>query len=351
MPQPHSQPPTDGPKNGAGVHFSARRRGSATTWDLRIAEIAARQHGLVSLEQLRGVGMCKDTARRRADAGTLHRVHHGVYAVGHTQMSREKRLMAAVLACGPKAVLSHRSAAALWGLREDRRSSIDVTAANRRGRTPRGIDAHRDGSLVSADRTVVKGIPCTSVPRTLLGLAAVLPVWEVRKAIAEAEVMRVLDHDAVRRLIKRNSGRRGVARLRMLMDDIHPDTKRTRSEMERLFLHMCERFDLPPPEVNVRLSVGGRRVMPDFLWRGAGLIVEADSRRYHGTYSAFRSDRQREQRLQLAGWRVTRCSWEQIEREPRSLAETIRGLLARPDPPPTGRKADSGSAFRPVGGG
>jgi hypothetical protein len=117
----------------------------------------------------------------------------------------------------------------------------------------------------------------------------------------------------------------------MLMDEIHPLTKRTRSDMELLFLRMCERAGLPQPEVNVTLYPGGRRTMPDFLWRDARLILEADSRRYHDTDSAFQSDREREQRLQLAGWRVSRCTWEQVESEPRRLAGTIRGLLAQPD--------------------
>jgi hypothetical protein len=245
--------------------------------------------------------------------------------------------MAAVLASGPGAVLSHRSAALLWGLREDSRSTFDVTAPNRRGRFPKGIAAHRDGSLSPTDRTEVHGIPCTTVPRTLLDFAAVAPVWELRKAVSEAEVLRILDRGAVRRLIKRSRGRRGVARLRMLMDEIHPQTKRTRSDMEILFLQMCGRAGLPQPEVNVTLYPGGRRTMPDFLWRDAGLIVEADSRRFHDTGSAFQSDREREQRLQLAGWRVSRCTWEQIEREPRRLAETIRGLLTQPTQPPMGR--------------
>jgi very-short-patch-repair endonuclease len=246
--------------------------------------------------------------------------------------------MAAVMACGTGAVLSHRSAAALWGMRDDGSESIDVTAPNRRGRIPGGISAHRDGSLTPDDRTAVHGIPCTTVARTLLDFAAVAPVWELRKAVSEAEVLRILDHDAMRKLIKRSRGRRGVARLRTVMDEIHPRTKWTRSDMERAFLRMCERARLPEPEVNVTLYPGGRRAMPDFLWRDAGLIVEADSRGFHDTGSAFESDREREQRLQLAGWRVSRCTWRQIEREPRRLAETIRGLL---DQPKARRRASS----------
>jgi hypothetical protein len=215
---------------------------------------------------------------------------------------------------------------------------------------PNGINAHRDGSLNPADRTLLHGIPCTSVARTLLDFAAVAPVWELRKAISEAEVLRILNHGEVRQLIKRSRGRRGVARLRMVMDEIHPLTKRTRSDMELLFLRMCERAGLPRPEVNVTLYPSGRRTMPDFLWRDAALIVEADSRRYHDTDSAFQGDREREQRLQLAGWRVSRCTWEQVEREPRRLAETIRGLLAQPSQLPTGRKRTHIDRIRPVGG-
>jgi very-short-patch-repair endonuclease len=263
------------------------------------------------------------------EEGSLLRLHEGVYAVGHLPQTREARYMAAVLACGPDAVLSHRSAADLLGIRENRRARIDVTAPGRRGRSPRGIDAHRDGALVAADRTEVKGIPCTSVARTLLDFAAVEPIRELRKAVGEAEVKRILDKGAVRKLIKRSRGRRGVARLRMVLDEIHPETRRTRSYMERLFLEMCSRAGLPSPEVNVTLRVGGDNFKPDFLWREAGLIVEADSRQFHDTDMAFLDDRRREQRLQLAGWRVAHCAWWEIEHESRRLAETIRGFLAQ----------------------
>ncbi len=271
--------------------------------------------------------MDRRVVQERAEKGRLHRVNQGVYAVGHTAPTAEKRLLAAVLVCGPDAVLSHRSAVALWRLRRNTRASIDVMAPNRRGRSPKGIDAHRGDSLTPADRTVLRGIPCTTVARTLLDFAAVAPTWELRKAVSEAEVRRVLNHDAVRRLVNARRGRRGVARLRMVIDEIHPLTKWTRSDMEIAFLNMCERAQLPRPEVNVTLHPGGHSTMPDFLWRDAKLIVEADSRGFHDTGSAFESDREREQRLQLAGWRVSRCTWRQIEREPRRLTEAIRGLL------------------------
>jgi hypothetical protein len=236
--------------------------------------------------------------------------------------------MAGVLACGPEAVLSHRSAAYLWGLVKDWEEPIDVTAPRRRGRSPGGVAAHRDSSLIGADKIIRFGVPCTSPARTLVDFAGVAQDWELQKAVAEAEVLRLLHMPTLRALLKRCRRRRGVARLRLALDAIHPQTKRARSELELLFLRMCARHELPSPEVNVWLSAAdGKRYQADFLWRDAGLIVEADSRRFHDTHSAFVGDRKREQQLQLARWRVSRCTWEQVEREPRSLAATIRGLL------------------------
>lgn len=330
MPSTPPQPTADGTKSGTYVPISSRRR-----LDWEVAGIAERQYGLVSLEQLRRLGMDESAVRKRVAAGRLHRVHDGVFAVGHKALANHGKLMAAVLACGSGAVLSHRSAAELWGIYKGEGDMVDVTAPHRRGRSPEGIQAHRDGSLRCFDRTIINGIPCTTVERTLLDLAAVLPIHQLRRAIGEAEVLRILDPAALRKLIRRSRGRRGVARLRMLMDELHPDAKRTRSELERLFLRMCVRADLPRPEVNVKLWVSGRQLEPDFLWRDAGLIVEADGRQFHDTGAAFQDDRRREQLLQLAGWRVSRCTWEQVEREPRVLAATIRSLLAQP----SGRRA------------
>ncbi len=332
MPRGAPQPPADGTQSRDIDRFESRRRGV----DGEIAQIADCQYGLVTLDQLRGLGISKDAVYQRARAGRLHRVHEGVYAVGHSLLTSDGRWLAAVLASGSDAVLSHRSAAALWGIRDDNRQSVDVTAGNRRGRHPSGIDAHRH-SLPASDWTTVRGIPCTTVERTLLDLAAVISVRQLRRALAEAEVLRIVNLPALRALLRRSRGRRGVARLRLVLDELHPETKRTRSEMERMFLGMCVQSGLPTPEVNVPFNVGGRRLKPDFLWRDAGLIVEADSRRFHDTDSAFQNDRRREQLLQLAGWRVSRCTWEQIEREPQRLAQTIKALLAQANP----RRRDS----------
>jgi very-short-patch-repair endonuclease len=249
--------------------------------------------------------------------------------VGHLNSTPEAALLAGVLACGPDAVLSHGSAATLWGFWKSDDPAIHVISPNRRGRSPAGIVPHRDGWLSASDRTELHRIPCTTVARTLLDLAAVLPPWDLRKALGEAEAMRIVNHGQLRLQIRRGRGRRGVARFRRLLDEIHPQNKRSRSELERMFLHVCLQVGLPQPEVNVSLQVQGRTLKPDFLWRDQRLILEADSRRFHDTDIAFVDDRRREQRLQVGGWRVSRFAWEQVEFEPHGLAQTVQQLLTQ----------------------
>jgi predicted transcriptional regulator of viral defense system len=288
------------------------------------------QNGVVTLEQLEGLGLSERAIHQREAAGRLYRIHQTVYSLTPRVLTQRGKFLAAVLACGPGAVLSHRSAAYLWGLVDSWEAPIDVTAPNRRGRSPEGVAAHKDGSLQPIDKTTVHGIPCTTVARTILDFAGVEPEWKVRKAVAEAEVLQILDKAKLRALLKRSRRRRGVARLRLILDTIHPQTKRTRSELERLFLGMCTKGSVPEPEVNVWLSApNGKRYQADFLWRDQRLIVEADSRRFHDTDTAFVEDRKRQQQLELAGWRVSRCTWEEVEREPGRLAITVKGLISR----------------------
>ena len=326
MPNRTAPSPVDGPISGG----MRTKSGHRLRPDQAIARIAKRQHGLVTLDQLLALGFEDSSVRRRVAAGRLHRVHYGVYSVGAPVFTREAELMAAVLACGPGAVLSHRSAAELWGLCDEEPGPIEVTAPNRRGRAPSGIASHRNSSLRAGDRTVLSHIPCTTIPRLLLDFAGVEPLDELRSLVNQAEIRKLVRHPLVREQIRRHRGRRGVARLRLVFDQLHPETKRTRSELEALFLAMCAAASLPQPEVNMVLDVGDDdRLEVDFLWRNTRLIMEADSRRFHDTDSAFLTDRQREQKLQLVGWRVSHCTWEQVEFEPRALAATVRGLLAR----------------------
>jgi hypothetical protein len=259
-------------------------------------------------------------------------MYQGVYAVGHALLSVDGHRLAAVLACGPDAVLSHRSAAAHWGIRPDSRGRIDVTAPGRRGRRPSGIDAHRASSLLPIDRTVVRGVPCTTLARTLLDVAGVITLRELRNAMTQAEVARIFDLTAIQEVIARSGRRRGVARLRLAIELHDPRDERPRRELERRFLDLCRRAELPLPEVNAPLSPGAIPIEADFLWRDAGLIVETDGRATHGTAKAFEEDRRRDQRLKVAGWEVIRCTWRQVTGEPESLVLTIRTLLNRKTP-------------------
>jgi very-short-patch-repair endonuclease len=318
----------DGPKTGQAGRFSAHRR----ELDGEVGRLAVQQNGVVTLEQLEGLGLTNEAIVKRVDRGRLHRIHQTVYSLTPDLMTQRGRFMAAVLACGPGAVLSHRAAAYLWGLVEeyDWSKPIDVTAPHRRGRSPAGVAAHRDGSLQPIDKTRLHGVPCTSLARTLLDYAGIAPDWELRKAVAQAEVLGVLDPAAMRSVIRRGRGRRGVAGLRLVVEAIHPQTRRTKGDLERLFLAMCIREKLPHPEINVWLGVpGGKPLQADFLWRDAHVIVEADSRGFHDTASAFEYDRKRAQRFEMAGWRVSRCTWAQVERESKRLAATIRAVLAQ----------------------
>jgi predicted transcriptional regulator of viral defense system len=326
MPQRRQDLRVDGPKTGDIGRFSAHQQGK----EGEIARICHGQNGLVALEQLEALGLAPEAIVKRVASGRLHRIHQRVYSLTPGVMTERGKFMAAVLACGPDAVLSHRSAAYLWGLVDAWEDPIDVTAPNRRGRSPAGVAAHRDGSLQPIDKTSLCGIPCTSVARTLLEFAGVAPEWEVRKVVSEAEVLRILDKPRLRLLLKRSRRRRGVARLRLILDTIHPQINRTRSELERIFLELCAARAVPEPEVNVWLPApDGKRYQADFLWRDAGLIIEADSRRFHDTDTAFVAERKRQQQLELAGWRVSRCTWEEVEREPRRLALTVHGLIAQ----------------------
>jgi predicted transcriptional regulator of viral defense system len=316
----------DGPKTQDMLEFSAHQ----TPRDREIARICQSQNGLVTLEQLEAHGLTVQAVHERLLSGRLHRIHQGVYSLTPRVMTQRGVFMAAVLACGPDAVLSHRSAAYLWGMVDSWEEPIDVTAPNRRGRSPDGVAAHRDSSLQPIDKTTHFDVPCTTVARTVLDYAGVESERKVRRVIAQGEVLGILDKSKLRALLKRSRRRRGVARLRLILDTIHPQTERTRSELERLFLEMCARREVPEPGVNIWLrGADGERYQADFLWRDQWLIVEADSRRFHDTDSAFVADRKRRQQLELAGWRVSQCTWEEVEREPRRLAETVRALIVQ----------------------
>jgi len=308
-----------------------RRLGPHPRLEHAIAELAWGQHNVVALRQLRALGLSASAVRDRVASGRLHRVHVGVYAVGHAKLTAKGCWIAAVLACGDGAALSHRSAAALWGLRPDNRASSDVTSRGRAGRRRSGVVAHLGRGLMPVDVTVVDGIPCTSLARTLLDLAEVVDRRGLERAIDRAEVLRLLDMRPVDDVIARANGRRGVALLRSVLGEHDPGSTITESELEELLLAICRTAGLPTPEVNVWVPVPGEQFKVDSLWRRERLIVETDGRDVHTTRRAFERDRERDQRLMLAGWRVVRFTWRQLTREPERVAATLRALLAQAD--------------------
>jgi very-short-patch-repair endonuclease len=291
-----------------------------------IAERAFAQHGVVALEDLLDLGLSAAAVRKRCAAGRLHRVHAGVFAVGHARLTREGRFMAAVLASGPDSALSHRSCAAHRGMRHDSRSVTDVTSPRRRGRERAGIDAHTSTTLLPRDIETVDGIPCTSVARTLLDLGAVLPRRVVERAFNQADVLRVLDMRQIDDVLSRAGGHRGAAVLRAVIGDYAAPTP-TRNDLEEAFLAICRAAGLPEPKVNVWIALEPTGYEADFLWPAQRLIAETDGRDPHTTRLAFEHDRIRDQRLMLAGYRVVRFPRRQVLEDPASVAATMGALL------------------------
>ena len=294
-----------------------------------IAELAERQHGVVTLAQLEALGLGRSGVSRRAAAGRLHRVHAGVYAVGRARLSGQGVLMAAVLACGPAAVISHRSAAGLLGLRRDERAQVELTRPGVAAWRRPGIDVHVSSTLTREDLTSVDGIPCTTVARTLVDLGDVADRRAVERAVDQAEVLRAFDLRRVERALERAGPRRGAGVLRDVLEDRVEPTLTDR-ELEEMFLALCRSASLPSPAVNVWIATNsGVSYKADFLWRQERLIAETDSRAFHSHTSAFEHDRLRDERLTLAGFTVVRFTWRRVEREPEAVADALRGLLAR----------------------
>lgn len=283
--------------------------------DASIARVAERQHGVISIAQMRRIGVSDAAVRARVLSGRMHRLHRGVYAVGHAALSPEGRCLAAALAVGGRpargeavidhwgAAVSHRSAAAMWGLLPVADGPVDVTVERGGGRAKRhGIRVHRPRSLSPDQVTLCRGIPVTTAARTIADLREAVSArrawasssWELRKAIRQANV------------------------IGLPIGDEGGD--RTRSDLERDFLRLCRRHRLPRPEVNVLIGP----YLVDFLWRARRFVVETDSYLYHRGSEAFQDDHRRDLELMRLGYEVLRLSERQLEAE----SERAAGVLA-----------------------
>jgi very-short-patch-repair endonuclease len=285
-------------------------------------EIAREQWAVITWAQLRGAGLAASTIARRVRDGRLHRIHSGVYAfVPPEVLAPEGRWLAAVLACGAGAVLSHRSAAALWGVLDAELNRPDVTVPIGRAKDVEGVLLHRSRTLADVT-TARRGVPVTTLERTIADLADVVARPLLHRAAQQAEFHR-RTIGALGDPWRHANGRRGAPDLRSL-PQLRARVGMTWSELERRMLRLCRRAGLPEPESNQR--VAGHRV--DFVWRAERLAVETDGGQAHLTAAAFEEDRRRDVDLMVAGWRVARFTWAMIAHEPDRVASRLVLLLA-----------------------
>ena len=291
-----------------------------------LAEIAKRQHGIVARSQVEGLGVAGNTVDRWIRTGRLHRVHPGVYAVGHTAITRRGRWMAAMLASGDGAVLSHRSATALWGIWGSGGEATHVTVP-RKSRSSRSIRRHF-GVLPDDEREIHDGIPVTSAARAILDLAAEKGEAAAEAALRESEYLGIYGRTSLPALLDRHPRHPGTPMCRAALEQVRDDPGgRLRSPLEELFLPFLDARRIPRPRLNFWLSVGDDHYQVDCLWPDARLIAELDGFQSHGTKRAFRKDRKRDRRLGAAGFHIVRITEDQLATEPEDLAADLRQTL------------------------
>lgn len=289
----------------------------------RAWELAGRQHGILTRRDLLALGFGPRSIEHRVATRRLHAVARGVYAVGWPAMPPERRWTAAVLACGPRAALSHRSAAQLWGIGEEQGGLIDVSVRRicRHRRT--GIRARSRPSLPEEDITAHRGIPVTSVTRTLLDLATELSKSKLERAVNEADKRSLVDPETLREALGRYRGAAGVRILRTLLD--RHTFQLSDSELERLFRPIAAAAGLPPPLT--KQMVNGFEV--DFYWPSLRLVIETDGLTYHRTAIAQTRDHRRDQAHTAAGLTPLRFTHFQVRYEPAHVRKTLTKVANR----------------------
>src|SRR5690242_6951818 len=279
-----------------------------------MALLAGRQHGVVSRWQLLELGMSCDQVQDRVAGSQLHRVHRGVYAVGHLKLTLRGIWMAAVLACGPDAALSHRTALALWDLRRSESGLIDVTVPGRTGRHgPNGVRVHRSKVLHDRDVTQVDGIPVTSLAWTVVDFAAIASHQQVRSVLEAMERRSIYIGRELDELLERAPNRKGAKSVRKVIKEMTGPAPWHQSVLEETFHELIRGSDLPDYEANV--LVEGELV--DALWREQRVIVELDGFTYHKSRAQFEADRRRDAKLTVAGYRILRVTQQRLQDEDR----------------------------------
>jgi hypothetical protein len=289
-----------------------------------LAGLAERQHGVVSVRQLEtSLGYSASAVKREVAAGRLHRLHRGVYAIGHRRLSTHGRCLAAVLACGPEALLSHGSAAWLWGIARFGPAPLAVTSpVPRRPHPP--IRLHHSRILSAADRGLEEGVPVTALPRTLLDCAGEFRFSQLQRMLERSEELKLFDLGPVEALLARSGRHPGIGQLRRAIALYQP-VPFTRSQFERRFLAAVLRAGVPRPATNF-VEAGFEL---DVYWPEERFAVELDTYATHGTVGAFESDRLRQEDLKLAGIEMTRVTDVRFYREAGAVLERVSMLLAQ----------------------
>ncbi|MDO8186242.1 type IV toxin-antitoxin system AbiEi family antitoxin domain-containing protein [Conexibacter sp. JD483] len=294
--------------------------------DVALTRLADRQHGVIARRQLASLGMSDTMIRDRIQRGLLARLHRGVYAVGHRQLRPAAHSLAAVLAAGPGAVASHRDAAWLHGLRPGGHRRADVLTSRRLRSTDR-IRFHRVAVLPPEDVVTVDHVPTTSLARTLVDLADVVPTDHLERVILEADRRRLLDLRAIDAVLARPTRRHaGRAALLTALDRHRSLALQLDAEtLERLLLRIVRSYGLPQPRI--RHMLDGREI--DACWPAAGVAAELDGWEFHHDRRSFQQDREKSNALTAAGWTVMRFTHRDLAHRPHEVATQLRSVLTR----------------------
>jgi very-short-patch-repair endonuclease len=329
-----SRPPPGGEISRAVPYVGMARVSNSAGIGRAVATLASRQHGLVTSTQLRRAGLTKDALHRWLRDGRIHRVARGVYVLGQPHLGERGRIHAAVLACGPSAVVSHRSAAFLLGFGGRSPAVIDAIVADRRGSKIDGVRAHDVPYPAPHERVLLDGIPCTSAARTIVDLAGAYGEEDLNETFERAATAEVLDLGAIDAVLDAGPRRRGAPCLRRVIEWWRPvaetaNFEDARSLFEVKLLPLLAAAKLPMPRVNAPVQTLERILEVDLLWGRERFVVEADSRRHHTNQAAFARDRRRDRELMDVGHETLRVTWHEAEGEPEAVLATVRTQLAR----------------------
>jgi very-short-patch-repair endonuclease len=294
-----------------------------------IAALAERQRGVVTRNQLRGLGLRDRAIDDRIVSGHLHPLFRGTFAVGHKSVTRRGWMLAAVHACEEGTVLSHGSAAELLGLWDKQLAVVHVIPPDWSGRKIPGIRWHRVRLPLEDEFEIREGIPCTTVSRTIVDMAGESNWGQLRRLVEQAAILRQLDVDQIDRILARGR-RRGAPRLRAILGGWRGTAEprpRVRSRLEARLLPRLIEEGLPAPNTNVKVWIEGHRFEIDLLWEEQRLAIETDGEETHGTRAAFQRDRWRDQLLVAAGYRTARVTWAQVRDEPNAVVNRIARML------------------------